>query len=74
MSAYTATRPSVLVYVTGNIKAVKNPYIIDKDNSGCDDLDIKQDLTNVEDSEGDVDSGYSLEIVEDLTNDPLNVA
>ena len=38
------------------------------------DLDIKQDLRVTEDLEEEVDSGYTLEEEEDLTNNPLNTA
>ena len=70
-----ATQPSALVYVARNVKVEKNLYIIDKGDLGCEeDLDIKQDLRVTEDLEEEVNLGYTLEVEEDLTNNPLNTA
>ena len=69
------TWPSALVYVTRNVKAEKNLYIIDKGDLGYkEDLDVKQDSRVTEDLEEEVDLGYALEVEEDLTNNPLNAA
>ena len=69
------TWPGALVYVVRNVKAEKNLYIIDKGDLGCkEDLDVKQDLRVIEDLEEEVDLVYTLEVEEDLTNNPLNAA
>ena len=63
------------MYVIRNVKAEKNLYIIDKGDLGYkEDLDVKQDLRVTEDLEEEVNLGYALEVEEDLTDNPLNVA
>jgi hypothetical protein len=64
LSAYTATRPGALVYVARNVKATKNPYITDDDDS-----DVDEDLEVKEDSEANDDS----ELEEDSTGNPMDL-
>ena len=64
LSTYIVTRPRALVYVVRNVKAIKNPYIIDDD-----DLDVDEDLEVKEDLEANDD----LELKEDSIGDPIDV-